>query len=152
MRILSVYAHIIRICAYHSKKEGGRGARRPPTLPPAPALIRRAAQAALRGVSDPQECFRNALPRARACVPQGTPPDPLERFVKTTLFFEFWRLRGQKPAQNQRPGSYVKVPHVGSFFAVLSSFLLRPPKNRRFFIFFIAKGTYFTAFCGCKCP
>ena len=81
---------------------------------------------------DPQECFRNALPCARACVPQGTPPDPLERSVKTALFLEFWRLLGQKPAQNQRPGILVTVSQRSSFFAVLSSFLTPTPQKRRF--------------------
>ena len=95
---------------------------------------------------------QNEIPRARACVPEGSPPDPLERSVKTALFLEFWRLWGQKPAQNQRAGSCARVPQRGSFFAVLSSFLLLPLKNQRFFIIFIANGTYFTAFCECKCP
>ena len=95
MRISCVYAHILR-----KKQEWGGGAEAWGSAP-APALIRRAAQAALRGVLDPQECLRNALPRARACVPQGTPPDPLDRLVKTILFLK-------------------KRSHCGTFFVYIS--------------------------------
>ena len=86
--------------------------------------IRRAAHAARRGVSEPEECLRNALPRARACVPHGATPDPLERLVKTVLFFEFWRGWGRKPSYYQRPRSSACAFPGGLLFAVLSSLWL----------------------------
>ena len=101
---------------------------------------------------DPQECFRNALPRARPCVPQGTPPDPLERPVKTVLFLEFWRLRGQKPAQNQRAGCTPRFPKEALFLRRCRRFLSPPLFYDVFHVFSLQKARILRCFGGGNVP
>ena len=94
--------------------------------------IRRAAHAALRGVLDPEECLRNALPRARACVPHGATPDPLERLVKTVLSLEFWRGWGRTPSNPPRcassPQRRVRSPRMSSK-CITARASMRPPQG-----------------------
>jgi len=103
-------------------------------------------------VLDPQECFRNALPRARACVPQGTPPDPLERPVKTVLFLEFWRLRGPKPAQNQRAAGSSRFPKEALFLRRCRRFLNPSLFYVVFYVFSLRKARILRCFGGGNGP
>ena len=60
--------------------------------------IRRAAKAALRGVLDPQEWFRSGLPRARACVQDGS-----------AFFTDAWAVDGSKGEARCTSGSHMNV-------------------------------------------
>ena len=109
-------------------------------------VIRRAALAALRGVLDPEECLRNALPRARACVPHGATPDPLERLVKTVLFLEFWGGWGRKPSFYKRARSASVLSQEASFLLYCRRLCSPKPFFNVFRPFAFRKPRIFTVF------
>ena len=84
--------------------------------------------------------------------PPGDPPGSTVKARKKRVFLEFWRLRGPKPAQNQRPGGSPRFPKEALFLRRCRRFLNPSLFYVVFYVFSLRKARILRCFGGGNGP